>query len=125
MCDRVVLCVVRSVQTCACQRIVYTVSSSIFPSSSTIHYAFLLADVYSNISHPFHHPMRIIFGRSKDAIAYQCAKHRNTAAQIAPFKVKCAKHMFLKESIHRLDYNRMFLHAFRVKKIKDLKNINI
>ena len=38
-------------------------------------------------------------------LTYQCAKHRNTAARIVPFKLKCAKHMFSKGSIHHLAYD--------------------
>ena len=49
-------------------------------------------------------PYRHLQG-SEFAITYQCAKHRNVAARIAPFKVKCAKHMFPKGSIHRLAYD--------------------
>ena len=52
---------------------------------------------------------------------YQCAKHRNTAARIAPFKNKCAKHMVSKGSIHCYDYDedvfpcvqKCLLHYFR------------
>ena len=49
--------------------------------------------------------LRIVSDESEDAITYQCAKHRNAAAWIATFKVKCAKHMFLKGSIHHLAYD--------------------
>ena len=36
--------------------------------------------------------LQIAFGGSEDAITYQFTKHRNVAARIAPFKLKCAKH---------------------------------
>ena len=49
--------------------------------------------------------LRIVFGGSEAAITYQCAKHRNTAARIAPFNSKCAGHMPAKGSIHCHDYN--------------------
>ena len=49
--------------------------------------------------------LRIVFDGSEDAITYQCARHGNVAFRIAPFKLKCAKHMFPKESIHHLDYD--------------------
>ena len=49
--------------------------------------------------------LRIVFDGSEATITYQCAKHRNAAARIAPFKLKCAKHSFAKGSIHRLDYD--------------------
>ena len=49
--------------------------------------------------------LRIVFDGSEAAITYQCAKHRNAAARIAPFKVKCAKHMFPKGSIHHMAYD--------------------
>ena len=49
-------------------------------------------------------PYRHLQG-SEDAITYLCVKHRNAAARIAPFKVKCAKHSFIEGSIHHLDYD--------------------
>ena len=36
-------------------------------------------------------PYRHLQG-SEDAISCQCAKHRNAAVRVAPFKLKCAKH---------------------------------
>ena len=36
-------------------------------------------------------PYRHLQG-SEDAISCQCAKRRNVASRIAPFKLKCAKH---------------------------------
>ena len=38
--------------------------------------------------------LQIVFGGSEDAITYQCARHKNAASRIAPFKIKCAKHSF-------------------------------
>ena len=49
--------------------------------------------------------LRIVFGGSEDAVTCQCMKYRNTAVRIAPFKLKCAKHMFSKGPIHHLDYD--------------------
>ena len=49
--------------------------------------------------------LRIVFGGSEVAITYQCAEHRNAAALIAPFKVKCAEHSFTEGSIHHLAYD--------------------
>ena len=49
--------------------------------------------------------LRIVFDGSEAAITYQCVKHRNTAARIAPFKIKCAKHMVIKGSIHCHNYD--------------------
>ena len=54
---------------------------------------------------PFITSLRIVFDGSETAITYQCAKHRNVASWIAQFKVKCAKHVFPKGSIHHLDYD--------------------
>ena len=49
--------------------------------------------------------LRIVFDGSEAAITYQCTKHRNAAARIAPFKIKCAKHGCVEGSIHHLDYD--------------------
>ena len=49
-------------------------------------------------------PYRHLQG-SEDATTCQCERHGNAVAWIAPFKLKCAKHMFPKGSIHHLDYN--------------------
>ena len=45
------------------------------------------------------------FGGLESAVTYQSARCRNAVARIAPFKLKCAKHMFPKGSIHPLDYD--------------------
>ena len=37
---------------------------------------------------------------------YQCAKHRNAASRIAPFKLKCAKHSFTEGSNHHGGYDK-------------------
>ena len=47
-------------------------------------------------------PYRYLWG-SEDAVTYQCARHKNAAAWIVPFKLKCAKHSFTEGSIHHLD----------------------
>ena len=49
--------------------------------------------------------LRIVFGGSEAVITYQCAKHRNTAARIVPFKFKCTGHMVIKGSIRCHDYD--------------------
>ena len=42
---------------------------------------------------------------SEDAVTYQCARHKNAAAWIVPFKLKCAKHSFTEGSIHHRNYD--------------------
>ena len=49
-------------------------------------------------------PYRHLQG-SEATITCQCARHRNAAARIAPFKLKCAKHSFTKGSLHHFDYD--------------------
>ena len=54
------------------------------------------------------HSIKLAFPRhpiQKRQELYQCAKHRNTASRIAPFNLKCAKHMWIKGSIHYHDYD--------------------
>ena len=68
-------------------------------------HALFLADVRPHIFHLFTIFLRTAFDGSEDAITYQCAKHKNAAVRIAPFKIKCAKHMFPKGSIHHLAYD--------------------
>ena len=48
---------------------------------------------------------KFVFDGSEAAITYQCAEHRNAAALVAPFKIKCAEHMVIKGSIHCHDYD--------------------
>ena len=48
---------------------------------------------------------KFVFDGSEAAITYQCAEHRNAAALVAPFKIKCAEHMVIKGSIRCHDYD--------------------
>ena len=84
----------------------YAVASSIFPLSSIMHtmHFFLLMSIPIFLI-LFIISLRIISDGSEDAITCQCAKHRNAAARIAPFKLKCAKHSFTKGSLHHFDYD--------------------
>ena len=68
-----------------------------------------LAVVKSMTDLPYRH-----LQRSEDAVTCQRARYGNAATRIAPFKVKCAKHMFPKGSIHHLAYDEDVLHAFKV-----------
>ena len=73
----------------------YAVSSSILPTLSithTTHFLLLMSIPISLIL--FIISLRIVFDGSESAIIYQCARHRNAASRIAPFKLKCANHMF-------------------------------
>ena len=63
----------------------------------------------------------IVFDGSESAIIYQCAKHRNVAARIAPFKLKCAKHSFTKESLRHLDYDENVFTCIQTKLDRTLK----
>ena len=84
----------------------YAISSSIFPLSSITHttHFFLLMSIPIFLI-LFITSLQIVSDGSEAAITYQCARHRNAVARIAPFKIKCAKHMFPKGSIHHLAYD--------------------
>ena len=84
----------------------YVISSSIFLLqfiTHTIHFFLLMSIPIFLIL--FITSLQTVFSGLKDAITYQCARHGNAASRITPFKLKCAKHSFIKGSIHHLDYD--------------------
>ena len=83
----------------------YAVSSGISTLSPIIHTVFFCRHPFQHLSF-FSSPCGLFFGGSEDAITCQYARHRNAAARIAPFKIKCVKHMFPEGSIHYMDYDK-------------------
>ena len=101
----------------------YAVSSSIFPLPSITHTMHFFLLTFILIFFILFTSLRIVFDGSEDAITYQCTKHRNAVARIAPFKLKCAKHSFTNGQFITWVTTRMFLHAFKLPEPNLLKYI--
>ena len=50
----------------------------------------------------------------EDASIHEDSKSGHTVARIVPFKLKCAKHMVIKESIQCHDYDEDVFHVFKI-----------